>query len=256
MSHDHILHEVSDRVMTITMARPKQKNALTVAMYSAMNELLDSAASDPNIRAVIFRGQGGNFTSGNDLGDFLHNPPVGPESPVLLFLSKIRDFEKPLLCAVEGYAVGIGTTMLLHCDLSYAAPNTTFKMPFATLGLVPEAGSSYILPRLMGHAKASELLLLCDAFTPEKAEALGILTDTTAGDVYEHTRKKALILAAQAPAALRKSKSLMKRWNKEQLTQAMNDEAVLFAKSLQGPEAMEALKAFMEKRSPDFSSFE
>src|SRR5579859_2852641 len=177
----------SDGACEIAMARPQRKNALTLAMYAAMTEALEAAGRDDAVRAVLIRGEGGSFTSGNDLGDFMQSPPTDENSPVLRFLAKLSAFDKPLVAAVEGHAIGIGTTMLLHCDLVYAAPSARFQLPFVNLALVPEAASSFLLPRLAGHVHAAELLFFGEPFDAATARDLGIV-NAVADDVTAHAR--------------------------------------------------------------------
>ena len=256
MATTEILAERRDSLLILTLHRPDRKNALTLSMYEALVEELQAARTDPAVRVVVLRGSHGVFTSGNDLMDFMQNPPSGAESPVFRFLLTLVDYEKPIIAAVEGFAVGIGTTLLLHCDLVYAAENAQFRLPFVNLALVPEAGSSFILPRMMGHAKAAELLLLGDKFDAATAATLGIVNSVVpTATVYEYAEAKARALASKAPEALRLSKRLMKQYDREQLKQIMAEEAVLFASRLGSPETNEAIQAFFEKREPDFSRF-
>ena len=248
-----IVHRHDDApIVELRFNRPARKNALTLEMYVAATEALAAAAAD-DTRAVVLRGEGGVFTSGNDLGDFIQSPPSGPDSPVIQFLHAITTFEKPLLAAVEGHAVGIGTTMLLHCDLVYAAPSAIFQLQFINLALVPEAASSLILPRMMGHQRAAELLLLGDAFDAERAHELGIINAIVEADtLHEHTLQIARKLTRKAPEALRQSKRLMKGFDSALIAEAIQIEGAVFAERLQSPELMEAVSAFFEKRKPSF----
>ena len=255
MSDAHVLSERSGHVLRLTLARPEKKNALTRAMYTALAEALDGAADDAGVRAVVLAGSGGAFTAGNDLFDFMMDPPKDETSPVFRFLRALVHFPKPLVAAVEGVAIGIGTTLLLHCDLAYAAPSARFKMPFVDLGLVPEAASSLLVPRLAGGRRASELLLLGDAFGAETAREIG-LVNAVADDPVALATERAEALAAKPPAAVRLSKSLLRAPLRERVDAVIEEEAGLFVSRLQSPEAMEAFTAFMEKRAPDFSSFE
>ncbi len=194
------------------------------------------------------------FTAGNDLKDFLDNPPTRPDSPVVEFLLALRAFAKPLVAAVCGPAVGIGTTLLLHCDLAYAGANARFHLPFVDLGLVPEAGSSLLLPQLLGQRKAAQLLMLAEPFGAEQALDYGFVNGVCAPEEVEGlARSKAMILAAKAPAALRLTKKLMKQAQADLIAATMDAELRVFGEQLQGPEAAEALQAFFEKRKPDFS---
>ena len=251
---DLILTDLSDRVLTIRINRPAKKNALTLAMYEGMTAALHSASADDEVRAVLITGGPDCFTAGNDLMDFLNNPPTSADSPVVQFLPTLRDFPKPLLAAVCGPAIGIGTTLLLHCDLAYAGTNARFHLPFVDLGLVPEAGSSLLLPQLLGQRRAAELLMLAEPFGAEQALAYGFVNAVCAPEEVEAlARSKALILAAKAPSALRQTKRLMKAAQADLIARTMDAELAVFGAQLQGAEAAEALQAFFEKRKPDFS---
>jgi len=245
-----------DGILTIQMNRPDKKNALTLDMYTIMAGAMRAAEADPSVRVILFTGAGGNFTSGNDLGDFMISPPVGKESPVWHFLSALLEAKKPLVSAVTGVAVGIGTTMLLHCDLAYAGESARFILPFINLGLVPEAGSSLLLPRFLGHVRAAELLMLGDAFDAAKAYELGLVNQVVAdAEVEALARSKAAQLAAKPPAALRLTKAMLKEGHAESLAATVRQESARFVERLSSPEAAEALQAFMERRVPDFSKF-
>lgn len=249
---------VSDegRVRVIRMNRPAKKNALTQAMYAAMVDALAHAEADPQVRVILLTGTDNIFSAGNDISDFATNFSLDESSPVSRFLYALVAAEKPLVAAVNGPAVGIGTTMLLHCDLVYCGRTARFQLPFVNLGLVPEAGSSLILPALMGRRRAAELLLLGDPFDADTAREYAIVNAVLAdGEVYAHALAVAQALAAKPPAALRLSRQLMKRWNDEALRAAMREEAAQFAQMLHAPEATEAMTAFMERRKPDFSHF-
>lgn len=253
---DPIQFELKDGIYLIRFNRPEKKNALTPAMYTAMVEGLQKADSDDKVRVVMLTGTDGCFTSGNDLLDFMQTPPTGAESPVMQFLDAISRFRKPVIAAVNGNAVGIGVTMLLHCDLVYAAGSAIFQFPFVNLGLCPEAGSTLLMPLMMGHQRASQLLLLGEPFGPEEACSAGIVNAVLPGsELLEYARKKALQLAAQPAAAVRLAKSLMKRQQGGQLQTVMAEEAGEFLQRLHSPEAKEAMQAFIERRKPDFSRF-
>ena len=199
-------------MLTVTLNRPDKKNALTHAMYSTIADALASAAGDPSVRVILITGTGDAFTSGNDLGDFLNAPPEGGESPVLRFLAALSAAEKPVVAAVNGLAVGVGTTMLLHCDLVYAARSATFSVPFVNLALVPEAASSLLLPRRIGHARAAELFLLGGKLDAAQAEAMGLVAAVfDDGRLVDEALQRARALAAKAPSAVRATKALMKR---------------------------------------------
>lgn len=243
-------------VATIEIARPEKKNALTAAMYQAMADAILDAQLDNAVRALLITGQPGIFTSGNDLEDFMQRPPSGPDSPVFKFMRALAECEKPVLAAVTGGAVGIGTTLLLHCDLVYVADDARLAMPFTSLGLVPEYASSLLLPQLVGHVKAAERLLLGDPFTGEQAVELGIANAVLpAGEVVNHARRMAERFNALPPGAVRESKLLMKRGRKDVVMQQMAAEGEIFGQRLRSPEAREAFQAFFEKRKPDFSKF-
>ncbi|HRJ45330.1 MAG: enoyl-CoA hydratase [Caldilineaceae bacterium] len=249
-----ILTDLSDRILTIRINRPAKKNALTLAMYAGITDALVRASGDDEVRAVLITGGPACFTAGNDLMDFLNNPPTSPDSPVVQFLPTLRSFAKPLVAAVCGVAIGIGTTLLLHCDLAYAGTNARFHLPFVDLGLVPEAGSSLLLPQLLGQRRAAELLMLAEPFGAEQALAMGFVNGVFEPEEVEGVaRSKALILAAKAPTALGQTKRLMKAAQADLIAKTMDAELAVFGAQLQGPEAAEALQAFFEKRKPDFS---
>ncbi|MFZ1753716.1 MAG: enoyl-CoA hydratase [Caldilineaceae bacterium] len=249
-----ILSDLSDRILTIRLNRPAKKNALTLAMYAGITAALNRASADDEVRAVLITGSAECFTAGNDLMDFLNSPPTSPDSPVVQFLPTLRVFAKPLVAAVCGVAIGIGTTLLLHCDLAYAGTNARFHLPFVDLGLVPEAGSSLLLPQLLGQRKAAELLMLAEPFGAEQAVAMGFVNGVFEPEEVENVaRSKALLLASKAPTALRETKRLMKAAQADLVASTMDAELAVFGAQLQGPEAAEALQAFFEKRKPDFS---
>ncbi len=248
----HLRTHLDGGVLTLTLDRPEKKNALTRATYAALADALDGAAADPSVRVALLTGSGGAFTAGNDLGDFLLDPPTGESSPVFRFLRSLTAFPKPLLAAVEGPAIGIGTTVLLHCDLVWAAPSARFRLPFVDLGLVPEAASSLLLPRLVGHQRASELLLFGEAFSADEALRLG-LVNAVVGDPLAMARERAAVLAAKPPEAVRLTKWLLRRASAEAVAETIREEGRHFVERLRSPEAAEALQAFFEKRPPDFS---
>jgi enoyl-CoA hydratase/carnithine racemase len=240
--------------LVIRFARPAKKNALTVAMYERMNTLLEEAANDKTVRAVVFGSTSDTFTAGNDLGDFMQNPPSGEDSPVFKFIMQLATFEKPLLAAVDGKGVGLGLTMLLHCDFVYATERASLVAPFVNLGLVPEAASSLLLPKLVGHARASEILLLGEPVDAKTALALGLVNAVLpAEQVLPKALEVAKKLAEKAPTAVRRSKALMK--DSAAIRERMKVEGALFVEQLGSPEVAEAIGAFFEKRKPDFSQF-
>jgi enoyl-CoA hydratase/carnithine racemase len=243
-------------VATIEIARPQKKNALTLAMYEAMIAAIAAAMADDAVRALLIIGQPGIFTAGNDLEDFMQRPPSGEESEVFRFMHSLAACDKPVVAAVAGAAVGIGTTMLLHCDLVYVSEDAQLSMPFVSLGLVPEFASSLLLPLLMGHVRAAEKLLLGDPLTAAEAAACGIATRVLpAGEVLPYARRVAERFNSLPPGAVRDSKRLMRAGTKEGVLRAMRTEAAVFAERLHSPEAREAFAAFLAKRRPDFSKF-
>lgn len=247
---------IVDGVATIEIARPEKKNALTQAMYDAMAEALNAAQADNAVRAVLITGQPGIFTSGNDLEDFMQRPPAGEESAVFRFMKALVGCDKPVVAAVTGGAIGIGTTMLLHCDFVYVADDARLAMPFVGLGLVPEFASSLLVPQLMGARGAAEKLLLGDPFTGEQAVEAGIANAVLpAGEVLKHARRIAERFNSLPPGAVRESKQLLRRPNQAAVMEAISVEAELFGKRLRSPEATEAFQAFFQKRKPDFSKF-
>jgi enoyl-CoA hydratase/carnithine racemase len=252
----HIKTATLNGVATIEIARAQKKNALTAAMYRAMADAVLDAQLDNAVRALLITGQPGIFTSGNDLEDFMQRPPAGPDSPVVRFMKALTECDKPVVAAVTGGAVGIGTTMLLHCDLVYVADDARLAMPFVGLGLVPEYASSLLLPRLVGHVRAAEKLLLGDPFTGAQAVELGIANAVLpAAEVLNHARRMAERFNNLPPGAVQDAKRLMKRAGKELIAQQMAAEGELFTQRLRSPEAREAFQAFFEKRKPDFSKF-
>ena len=248
-------------VATIEIARPEKKNALTVAMYQAMADALRAAADDKAVRAVLITGQPGIFTSGNDIEDFMARPPGAGgsdamDSPVFRFMRALLECDKPVLAAVTGAAIGIGTTMLLHCDFVYVSDEARLAMPFVALGLVPEYASSLLVPQLMGHGKAAEKLLLGDPFSPGEAVDCGIANAVLpAAEVVGHARRIAERFNQLPPGAVQGAKRLLRGPQRELILATIRTEGELFAQRLRSPEAMEAFQAFFQKRKPDFSKF-
>ncbi len=249
-----IVTEHSGSILSIQFNRPEKKNALTMSMYDTVAELLNAAAGDDGIRVVLLHGAGDSFSAGNDLGDFLKNPPKGYDSPQGRFIDALNNFDKPLIAAVHGAAVGSGTTMLTYCDFVYASEHTTFQMPFVNLALVPELGTSYSLPAQIGYIAAAELILLGLPFDARRAAELGVVTrvvpePSLLGTAFETAHR----LAQQPAGAVQASKRLMKRSSRDQTAAAAKIEIQEFASRLQSADAKEALRAFFEKRRPDFS---
>jgi len=244
--------ETREHITTIELARLDKKNALTAAMYAAMTDTLAAAESNSGVRAIMIHGARDCFTAGNDLKDFLEGP--GGASQALRFVSALSKVRKPVLAAVGGPAVGIGTTLLLHCDLVYAAPDARFQLPFVPLGLVPEAASSLLLPMVAGYQRAAGWLLLGQAFTAAEALAAGIVTEIVPQEtLIERASAAAAALAELPPESVRLTKQLMKRPVAAAVAEQMAEEARLFAERLKSAEAKEAMAAFIEKRKPDFS---
>jgi enoyl-CoA hydratase/carnithine racemase len=246
---------VMNGVATIEIARPDKKNAITIAMYQAMAAALRAAQDDGAVRAVLITGQPGIFTSGNDLEDFVARPPGG-DSPAFEFMRALAGIDKPVVAAVTGAAIGIGTTMLLHCDLVYVSDEARLAMPFVSLGLVPEFASSLIFPQLVGRAKAAEKLLLGEPFSAQDAVDMGLANAVLpASEVVNHARRMAERFNTLPPGAVRETKKLMRRADADQVLQAIGVEGQAFAARLASPEAKEAFSAFFQKRKPDFSKF-
>ena len=245
-----------DRIMTIAWNRPDKKNALTQTMYGMAADALAKAGEDDAIRVVVLTGTAECFTAGNDLNDFLSNPATGTDSPVARYLANIASFEKPIVAAVNGPAVGVGTTMLLHCDMVVATDKATFSMPFVKLGLCPEAASSYLLPLLAGYQRAAELLLLGDNFDAQMARECGIVNRVASESDYQSVAMElASKLASLPPTSLRTTKAFLKNDHRSAIEARMTEEGEAFGKLISEPEAVEAMTAFMERRAPDFSKF-
>jgi enoyl-CoA hydratase/carnithine racemase len=254
---DHIVASTEGRVRTVVINRPEKKNALTVSMYRRLADELANAAQDPAIRVVVITGVDGVFTAGNDLADFEKASDDGVTTFVNPFLAALPEFPKPLVAGVNGLAVGIGTTMLLHCDLVYASSEAVFSMPFAPLGLTPEAGSSLLLPRVAGLQRATELLMLGERFDAERAREAGFVNEVVAPDqLSQRVASRAEALAALPPAAVRQTKALIRNDLLDQLKEVMEQEGKVFMERLVSPEAAEAFAAFFEKRAADFSRFD
>jgi enoyl-CoA hydratase/carnithine racemase len=253
---NHIETSRDGAVMVLRFARPEKKNALTLAMYDRLTAALGEAAADKAVRAVVFGSTSDTFTAGNDLADFAQRPPTGEDSPVFRFLKALTTFDKPLLAAVDGKAIGLGLTMLLHCDLVYASERAQLVAPFVSLGLVPEAASSLLLPRLAGHQRAAEILLLGDPVDARAAHAIGLVNAILPPpEVLPHAISVAKRLAEKPPTALRLSKALLKTEGAQTVAERLRLEGEHFTRQLASPEVAEAIGAFFERRKPDFSKF-
>jgi enoyl-CoA hydratase/carnithine racemase len=247
----------SGGVLTITFARPAKKNALTAAMYQTVADALGAAQEDNAVRVIVIRGSEGNFSSGNDLEDFMKAPPKDDDAPVFQFLRQISTAQKPLVAAVAGVAVGVGVTMLMHCDLVYAADTAQLSMPFVQLGLCPEAASSLLLPRLAGHQVAAEKLMLGEPFDALEAHRIGLVNRVLpAAELDAFAAKQAARLAALPASSLRLTKALLKKTGGTDIASRMSEEGQHFGAMLRSPEAREAMSAFFEKRKPDFRQFD
>lgn len=246
-------------VLAITLARPGRRNAITVAMYAALADAIESAADDPALRLITLRGEGEDFTAGNDLADFMAAMPRlgsagGEEIPVWRLLRALAVNEVPIIAAVHGNAIGIGTTMLLHCDVVLAAEGTRFSLPFVDLGLVPEAASSLLLPRLAGRRRAARYLLLCEPFGPGEAMEWGLVTKTVAADrLADALAGTVAALLAKPEMALRLTQKLLRHGLSAEILERFELENAHFSERLQSAEVKEAITAFYEKRKPDFT---
>ncbi len=236
-------------MMHIRMARPGKRNALTVAMYAAMAEAMARAEADPDTRAIVFSGEGVAFCAGNDLADFVANPPGGEDAPVQRFIRALAGARKVLIAAVQGRAVGIGTTMLLHCDFVLAEPDAVLQMPFVDLALVPEAGSSLLVPNLMGQRRAAELLLLGEAVDAARAMELGLVNRVVAaGTAVAEAQALAVRLAAKPAGALLATKALMKSPTRD-MPGRLAEENAAFAAQLKSAELRQTVQAFFQSRA-------
>ena len=252
---EHVVISRTDGVLEIRLNRPEKKNALTRAMYDAMADAFDQVDADPTLRVGLLTGTGDTFTSGNDISDFQSRGGSGGRSAASRFLPTISAMQKPLIAAVNGAAVGVGTTMLMHCDLIVAARSARFMMPFTGLGLVPEAASSLLFPRLLGTQRANALLLLGEPLDASTAHEWGLVNRVVEDTALMDTaRELARRLAALPPQAVRLTKRLIRHGTAD-VPARMAEELSLFGERLGSPEAKEAFAAFMEKRKPDFSRF-
>ena len=249
-----LLIDTTGQVMTITFNRVDKKNSFTSAMYAEMADALTGAQTDDRVRVAVFQGHETIFSSGNDIADFLKNPPLSLDVPVFRFLRAISTFAKPLVAAVCGPAVGIGTTLLFHCDLVYAGDNAAFSMPFVNLGLCPEAASSLLAPQRMGYGRAAQALLLGDPFMAEAALEMGLVNRIVPPtEVNALAQRQAAKLASKPMSSLLETKRLLTQTLANDIQVRMAEEATSFGRMLQEPAAKEAFTAFMEKRVPDFS---
>src|SRR5438105_13922657 len=249
-----IITERSGSILRIQLNRPAKKNAMTMSMYVTLADLLNDAAKDDRIRVVLWHGAGDSFCAGNDVEDFLKNPPGPGESPQARLMKALMNFDKPIVAAVHGAAIGGGTTMLTHCDFVYAGESAKFQMPFINLALVPEFGSSCTVPARIGHIRAAELILLGAPFDARRAAELGLVTEVVPdSDLRAKATDTARKLAAKPAAALQASKRLMKQPFREQLKAAMKAENEEFSVQVRSDDAKEAFSAFLEKRKPDFT---
>jgi enoyl-CoA hydratase/carnithine racemase len=251
---DELLTELSGNILRVQFNRPAKKNAMTMAMYTGLANLLNEADKDESINVVLLSGAGDCFTAGNDLEDFVKNPPGPGDSPQNRLVSALINFSKPLVAAVHGVAIGGGTTILTHFDFVYAAENTKFQVPFINLAVVPEFGSSYLLPRQLGYLQAAELLMLGEPFSAARANELGLITAVVPGSELMARATETVQKLARKPAtALRACKNLLKRPAREQLEQSVARETEEFAVRVRSADTKEAITAFFEKRPPDFS---
>jgi len=252
---DHVRIELTGPILGISLNRPERRNAITVAMYAELADAIEAASGDRSIRVITFRGEGQDFAAGNDLADFLNALPRDlDEIPVWRLLRALVNCDIPMVAAVHGNCVGIGTTMLLHCDLVIADDSARFSLPFVDLGLVPEAASSLLLPRLAGRRRAARYLLLGEPFGVDEAMAIGLVSHrAAAGSLDESLERVVDALLAKPPEALREAQRLLRHGTREELIERMSLEGAAFAERLASPEVKEAIRAFFEKRKPDFS---
>lgn len=243
----HILTVQDGGVLTISLNRVEKMNAITREMYASLSQALNEAAGDFGIRAAVITAEGDHFTAGNDISDFMNHPPTADDSEVAKFLGALLNFPKPLIAAVKGNAVGVGTTLLLHCDIVIADPNTKLVMPFVSLGLVPEAGSTYLFPQLVGHQRAAKIWFTGEPFSAQYAMEIGLVTEVDARPL-DRAGELARQIALQPPQAVINTKALMKARNHGAVEAVMRAEFEIFAAALQSEEAAEAFMAFMAKK--------
>jgi enoyl-CoA hydratase/carnithine racemase len=245
--NDVILQSRQSGVLTLSFNRPAKMNAINREMYGALALALNEAAGDFSIRSVIITSEGDHFTAGNDIKDFMDHPPTADDSEVATFLASLLNFPKPLLAAVKGNAVGVGTTLLFHCDVVLASPSAKFSMPFTSLGLVPEAGSSYLFPALVGYQRAARIFFTGESFDATEAKEMGVIS-SIASDVLAETLKIAIQIAEQPPQAIINTKALLKASKHDAVAAVMSAEFELFSMALQSEEAMMAFMNFMSKK--------
>jgi enoyl-CoA hydratase/carnithine racemase len=251
---DEIVTEHTGSVLRVQLNRPTKRNAMTSAMYLALADIFNAAANDENTRVILWHGAGDSFCAGNDIDDFLKNPPGPGQSPQARLMEALVNFDKPLVAAVHGAAIGGGTTMVTHCDFIYAGESSKFQLPFINLAVVPEFGSSWSLPSRIGHVRAAELILLGSPFGAGRAAELGLVSEVVSDkDVLARATETARKLAAKPAAALQASKRLMKQPFREQIKAAMKAENEEFSTQVRSEDAKEAFAAFLEKRKPDFT---
>ena len=245
--YEHVDIQLKENILTVTMNRPEKKNALTSEMYACMAEALSDADDNKDVKVILVAGAGGTFTAGNDLSDFLKDPPLEHSAPVFRFINLLPRIRKPMVAAVEGVAVGIGTTMLLHCDLNYAAQGTRFILPFINLGLVPEAASSLLLPQMLGHQRAAELVMLGEPFDAVRAKELGLVNEICEPEALMiRAREVAAQLATKPAQALISTKRLLRR-AEESVGERIATEAGEFRERLVSREAKEIMAAFLKR---------
>ena len=251
---EEIVSEHVGNILRVQLNRPTKRNAMTSAMYVTLAGIFNEAANDENTRVVLWHGAGDSFCAGNDIDDFLKNPPGPGESPQARLMEALVNFDKPIVAAVQGAAIGGGTTMVTHCDFIYAGESTKFQMPFINLAVVPEFGSSYSMPLRIGHLRAAELILLGGPFDASRAAGLGLVTEVVSdNDVLARATETARKLAAKPTGALQASKRLLKQPFRDQIKVAMKAENEEFSVQVRSDDAKEAFTAFLEKRKPDFA---
>jgi enoyl-CoA hydratase/carnithine racemase len=249
-----ILTETAEAIARIRIARPERKNAISAEMYAALAAALEAAEADDSVRAILLHGQSDVFTAGNDVEDFLRRPPQGADAPVFRFMSALSGATKPVVVAINGVAVGIGATLLLHCDLVYCADDSRFSFPFVNLGLCAEFGSSLLLPLTAGYRHAAEKLLLGDPLSAEEALEIGLVNRILPpGEVLDHARRQCERLRQLPPDSVRETKRLMKAPWRAAVDKAIAEENAVLQRLIAGPHAREAFQAFVERRKPDFS---